>query len=260
MSTRALLARGWLRAPLVSLLASVLLPGTAMATPLVEHFRDLGTLVQDANGVYALSLPGWFARNNSQPRSPDGGLLQGVPAFFAAFGGTEPEYAALVYTAVDGEGEINLFLVTPRVDFAPGQLLSFWFQSANTPAFNFPDRMQVRLSTAPDSGTPDVGTDASSVGTFTTLLLDINPTQGTAFTTCPQDGFRFSASGSVIPGTIPETWCRVIIEGVALPASGSGRLAFRYVLSGAGADTNFGSLVGLDDFSFGDQLLGNGFD
>ena len=38
----------------------------------------------------------------------------------------------------------------------------------------FPDRLQVRMSTA--GAGSDVGTTATDVGTFTILLLDINPT------------------------------------------------------------------------------------
>ena len=50
--------------------------------------------------------------------------------------------------------------------------MTFWTRT--TTANPFPDRLQVRMSTAGASS--NVGTTATDVGDFTTLLLDINPT------------------------------------------------------------------------------------
>ena len=58
-----------------------------------------------------------------------------------------------------------------------GVVLTFWTRTVDAPTF--PDRLQVRMST--NGASTNVGTTATDVGDFTTLLLDINPTYTTSW-------------------------------------------------------------------------------
>lgn len=226
---------------------------------ITQDFASVATAPNAAvGGVCALNQPamaGWFGRNNASPAgatcifnpstTPD-------PAPFPAQDGSADGYASMNFNASTGSNPISTWLVSPRVNFGTGAQLSFYFRSANTVGTNFPDRIQVRLSTAVDSGTPDVGTGVTDVGTFTTLLADINPTLAQAFVTCPGGGFVLNAPNSVINGTVDGAWCQVTITNAAgIPTTGSGRIAFRhFIQTSAGPSGNNSNFVGIDTFSF----------
>jgi uncharacterized repeat protein (TIGR01451 family) len=78
-------------------------------------------------------------------------------------------------------------------------------------------------------GSTDVGSTAASVGDFTTLLLDINPTY--------VDNY-------------PHAWTKytVTISGLGTPKVG--RLAFRYFVEGGGPDAARSDYIGIDDFQY----------
>jgi uncharacterized repeat protein (TIGR01451 family) len=226
---------------------------------ITQDFTTVATPPNPAvGGVCTTSLAGWFVRNNAAPTGSTCVFNPAAPAPFTAQDGGASSYLAANFNNSTGTNPISTWIVSPRVNFNPGARLSFFFRSANTAAgANFPDRMQARLSTAPDTGTPDVGTAVTDVGTFTTLLVDINPALSTAFVTCPAGGFNFTAANSVVNGTVDGAWCQVTISGAALPTSGSGRIALRYFVqtSGgpSGANSNF---IGFDTFSFDEGVAG----
>ncbi len=229
---------------------------------ITQGFASVATAPNAAvGGVCALNQPamaGWFGRNNATPTGSACMFNPTAPAPFLAQDGGATTYAGMNFNASTGANPMSTWLVSPRVNFGTGATLSFWFRSANAAAANFPDRIQVRLSTAADAGTPDVGTAVTDVGTFTTLLADINPTLALAFVTCPAGGFTIGAPNGTIAGTVDGAWCQVTItQAAGIPATGSGRIAFRHFIpaSGgpAGANSNF---VGIDTFSFDEGLLG----
>lgn len=207
------------------------------------------------------ALAGWYGKNNGTPPLGITCLFQGnlLPSFPAQSGAAD-SYIAANFEAITGTSPISTFLVTPRLMFGPEASLSFQFRSANNAMANFPDRVQVLLSTAADAGTPDVGTGPAAVGTFTVVLADINPTQSSTFVSCPTGGFVLNTPASTIAGTVADAWCEVRINaGAGFPTSGSGRIAFRHVIS----DTaNNGNYIGIDSFSYSDgtSLFVDGFE
>ncbi len=223
---------------------------------ITQDFSSVATAPNAAvAGVCALNQPamaGWYGRNNASPTGTACIFNPTEPAPFTAQDGSATGYAGLNFNASTGSNPISTWLVSPRVNFGTGAQLSFYFRSANVAGTNFPDRIQVRLSTAADSGTPDVGTGVTDVGTFTTVLADINPTLATAFVTCPSGGFVLNAPNSVIDGTVEGAWCQVTINNAAgIPTSGSGRIAFRhFIQTSAGPGGNNSNFVGIDTFSF----------
>jgi hypothetical protein len=216
-----------------------------------------GSSPPNADGTCVLNaaLSGWFARNNASPLGTTCAFNGGAGTTFPAQSGAATSYAAMNFNSSAGSGNINTWLVTPRVNFNPGARLEFWTRATGT----FADRLQVRLSTAADTGTPDVGTGngpASTVGTFTSLLLDINPTLTATAGTCP--AANITVGGATITGYPQGAWCRIVITGGALPTSGSGRIGFRYFTDNggpAGANSNF---IGIDTFSFDDGIAVGG--
>ena len=107
-----------------------------------------------------------------------------------------------------------------------GVTMTFWTRT--TTANPFPDRLQVRMSTA--GASQNVGTTATDVGDFTTLLLDINPTYTV--------------------GGYPEVWTQQTVTVTGVPAATLGRLAFRYFVENGGPTGANSNYIGIDTFQF----------
>ncbi|GAB2834786.1 hypothetical protein GCM10027043_41230 [Ferruginibacter profundus] len=132
-------------------------------------------------------------------------------------------FASANFNNTAGVGTISDWMFTPQVTFKNGDKFSFY---TRTTTGTFPDRLQLRQSL--NGASVNVGTSETSVGDFTTLLLDINPNlTGTGY---------------------PTAWTQYTVTMSGLPAAGvSGRLAFRYFVTGggpAGANSDF---IGIDN-------------
>jgi len=173
----------------------------ANAQALNEGFDDLPALL--ANG--------WFTKNNSSPNNPV------VPGFTQCQlgGGIAPHVGGATSCVTAGRDggltntrTLSTWLLGPNRTFTNGEQISFYTRDTNSSFFS--NRLQVRLSTS--GASTDVGTTATDVGAFTTLLLDINPT--------------YASTGSA--GGYPGVWTQftLTISGLAGPISG--RFAFRF--------------------------------
>ena len=132
-------------------------------------------------------------------------------------------FASANFNNTAGVGTISDWMFTPNITMKNGDKFSFW---TRTTTGTFPDRLQLRQST--NGASVNVGTTESSFGDFSNLLLDINPTlTGTGY---------------------PTAWTQFTVTMSGLPAAGvSGRLAFRYYVTGggpAGANSDF---IGIDN-------------
>ena len=83
-----------------------------------------------------------------------------------------------------------------------------------------------------------MGTTATDVGDFTTLLLDINPTYTV--------------------GGYPEVWTQQTVTVTGVPAATLGRLAFRYFVENGGPTGANSNYIGIDDFQFNGACGGGG--
>ena len=174
---------------------------------------------------------GWAQQNLSTPIGTTA-WFQGTAAF-PAFSGPATSYAAVNFNSVAGANPINNWLFTPTVPIANGNIFTFYSRIL-TGGGQFPDRLQLRMST--NGASVDVGNTNTSVGDFTTVLVDINPNLTTT-------GY-------------PETWTQftATITGVAVPTTG--RFAFRYAMPDGGplgANSNF---VGVDEVLYGSICSG----
>jgi len=140
---------------------------------------------------------------------------------------TGADYIAANYNHAGAAlGTLSSWMFAPSVLLKNGDKFSFW--TCHDPGNARPDRLQVRMNTT-NTGT-NVGSTATSVGDFTTLLLDINPT--------------YSSTG------YPTSWTQFTVTLSGLPAGGvNGRIAFRYFCEnsgGVGVGQN-SDYIGIDD-------------
>src|SRR5688572_21578936 len=118
---------------------------------------------------------GWASQNLSSPVGSTG-WFQGNSGVFPSQNGAPTSYIAANFNNGGGLATISNWLFHPVVTFKNGDILTFYTRTVGAPAF--PDRLQVRLST--NGASVNVGASATSVGDFTNLLLDINPTYTTS--------------------------------------------------------------------------------
>lgn len=201
------------------------LPAALAAAAIAAAGADASAAVL-AEGFTTGVPVGWTVVNNSVDAAnadePDG-WFQGVveTATFSAQAGTSTSYVAASYNATAGD-TISAWLITPTMLFLEGDVLTFYTRTVTNS--QFPDALEVRFSSV---GGTNVGTTATSVGTFTTTLLSINP--------------------SLTVGGYPTAWTQysVAINGLSGGAA-TGAIAFRYYVTDAGPLGNNSNYIGVD--------------
>mgnify|MGYP002623951080 CR=1 FL=1 len=177
-----------------------------------EGFDDITTLVGN----------GWNMQNLSSPIGTTN-WFQGNSTVFPSHSGAATSYIGTNFNNGAGVATLSNWLLTPVVTLSNGDQMSFWTRTVT--ANTFPDRLQVRMST--NGSSTNVGATATSVGDFSTLMLDINPTY--------QNG-----------GVYPEVWTQftVTVSGLASPTQG--RFAFRYFVENGGPSGANSNYIGID--------------
>jgi hypothetical protein len=196
------------------LLGAVLLGGTLAGSARAQTLLDEG---------FDTVLPaGWTTVNNS---SPLGSIswFQGNSAVFPAFDGATNAYIGVNFNSGSGVSTLNNWLITPALALNNGDTVSFFTRTVDTPAF--PDRLELRLNSL---NTLNVGTTATTVGDFTTLLTSVNPT--------------LTASG------YPSTWTQITASITGLSGPTTARLALRYTVPNGGPNGANSDYIGVDRF------------
>ena len=137
---------------------------TPSCAPFSQSFEDITTLTG----------AGWVQTNHSTVVGSTN-WFQGNSTVFPAQAGPPNSYIGANFNNTTGTNTISNWLLTPPVTLQNGVTATFWTRTVDEPAF--PDRLQVRMST--NGASSNVGTTATDVGDFTTLLLDINSTYTT---------------------------------------------------------------------------------
>jgi len=180
---------------------------------------------------------GWTCTNNSAPLG-DSSWYRGLPITFPAQAGAPNTYIAANFKNTAGGGTIDNWLISPQVSFGTGATLSFW--SRTSTELDFPDRLEIRLSTAGA---------ATTTGSFSVVLGTINPALAAGAGHCVT-----TASGT---GGYPNVWCQYTLTATqGMPTTGSGRLAFRYFVTNAGPAGDNSDYIGIDTFSFDEGVTG----
>ena len=190
-----------------------LTPTPATVCTLVEGFDLITTLVPN----------GWGMRNNSSPVGSTG-WFQGNSTMFPSQTGAGDSYIGANFNNTTGTNTISNWLLTPPVNLQNGAQFSFWTRTTTPGPTVFPDRLQVRMST--NGTSQNVGTLATDVGDFSTLLLDINPTYTTT-------GY-------------PSVWTNFVVTLSGLDSPVTGRVAFRYFVENGGPTGANSDYIGID--------------
>ena len=191
----------------------ILISVTVNSQTINESFDDVTTLAGD----------GWDQLNLSSPIGVTN-WYQGDNVVFDANSGSTNSYIAANFNNTTTTGTISNWLITPVVNVENGDAITFYTRTIE--ASTFPDRLQVRLSDAGSSSTnPTTDTD---IGSYTDLLLDINPPLVTG-------------------GVYPETWTQQVINISGLSGATDVRIAFRYFVEEAGSGGTNSNYIGIDD-------------
>lgn len=180
-------------------------------------------LTENFDDITLLTGNGWFMQNNSTTIGSTN-WFQGNSTVFSAFNGAATAYIGANFNNTTGANTISNWLCTPVLTIKNGDVVSFYTRKA-TPD-TYPDRLQLRMST--NGASTNVGTGATAVGDFTTLLLDINPT--------------------LVTGVYPTAWTQytVTISGLSSPMTG--RFALRYFVTNGGPSGANSDYIGIDNF------------
>lgn len=209
--------RGRMRRMVLRFAATLLfagLSGSAFAQAFTENFDDITLLAGN----------GWVLQNNSTPVGSTNWFQGNAFApLFDAYDGGPNAYIAANYNNTGSTGTISNWLMTPNRTLRNGDVFAFHTRKAAPD--NYADRLEVRMST--NGASTNVGSGAGATGDFTTLLLQINPSQ--------------------VLGVYPTVWTQYIITISGLPAPTSGRTALRYFVTSAGSFGTSSDNIGIDN-------------
>ncbi len=211
---------------LCAVLVLAALPALAQNPSFTEEFEDITTLPGDGwintNMSSPLGSTSWFSSKGPLESSRTVTEFQGNTSVFPAY--SSAGYIADNYNAC-GDGTISDWLFTPEVTFIDGDTFSFWTRGTGG---TWPDRLELRLSIA--GGSTDVGADEFSVGDFTEVLIEVNPT--------------------LAVGGYPDVWTQYVATITGHPAVESGRFAFRYFVTDGGPSGSASDYIGVDLVEF----------
>jgi hypothetical protein len=194
-------------------------PDPVITTSFIEEFQNVPSLTTNT---------GWVSKNNSGDSLDYGltdwgqglwevdktGVQYGFPAYSYTTDKTEYAFSGPSYAS------ISSWLITPVLSVKNGDRISFYTQGDATTVYT--ERLQVLMN---KSKSTDVGSTLSA-GSFTTTLLDINPTQ--------------------IPGGYPATWEKYEYTFSGISGKMNTRIAFRHYTKGSVTTKG----IGIDVFKF----------
>jgi hypothetical protein len=230
---------------IVSCTKDKLKKNTPVSPPVVN---TSSSFVEEFNNVSGLPAKGWIFKNNSDPVGTNGwrqGLYEATPTskfpvsvigFPAYSASSSPnDFISCDASSVNLEGNISSWLITPQLNIKNGDQIIFRARALNDLQYFIftTDRLQVLMDAK--GGTPDVGNTATSTGTFSNVLLDIN------------DGYVENDNGG-----FPIEWTQytITISGLFSPKT-NGRFAFRYLGTDAGViGPIYASVIGIDSLAF----------
>jgi hypothetical protein len=192
------------------------------------------SFTEDFDTVANLYNKGWVFVNNSKPLGAAtwqqgiwaSGKLgpEGFPAHSYTAAGDE--YISAGFQLGNDVATISSWMITPAIEIKNGDKFSFYTRTVAGSLW--PDRMQVRLN--PTDNSADVGNTATSIGKFTTLIVDINET--------------LAVKG------YPEAWKKFDLTISGLPTPAKRRIAFRYFVTDGGTSGINSNYIGVDLFNF----------
>ena len=220
---------------------------TACKKEVAPKVKTNYSFVEEFDTVLNALDKGWKITNNSRPIGSQGwvqgdygidqlkGIRVGFPAHSSTYSGQD--FIVSTYNAGDGDATLSTWLISPATIMKSGDEIIFYTRTAENPS-QFPDRLQLRLN--PVDNTTNVGSGrvdnmevANMTGSFSELLLDINP--------------NLVKSGT---GAYPAEWTRYSAIIKSLPVPAERRFAFRYFVTNGGNNGVNSEAVGIDSVAF----------
>lgn len=183
------------------------------------------SFTQGFDDISALSALGWTITNRSEPAGTETWFQGNDAVTFSSHTGSPNSYIAVNSNSGADTATLSNWLLTPEITLQNGDTLTFYSRTLN---LDFPDRLQVRMSTS--GASTDVGTGATGVGDFGALILDINP--------------------NLTPDGYPDVWTQFTVTITGVPAPTRGRLAFRYFVTDGGPLGINSNYIGVDTLSY----------
>jgi len=200
------------------------IPITTSYTEEFENIYDLtakGWLIGEYSQADTMGTTGWTQGDFGAPGKGDS-TWYGFSAFSYQYSPTEYVYS--YEPAMDSNLSISSWMLSPVLVVKNGDSISFYTRGDTTGIYT--NRMQVLMDTLASTY---IGHDLTSVGDYTSLLLDINPTQA--------------------PGGYPTAWKKYEYTFSGFTGSKKIRIGFRhYVIHPTNARG-----IGIDLFKFGVQ-------
>lgn len=189
-------------------------------TLLQENFDALGS---------PISLPtGWTITNQSNPVGT-ATWFRGNTASFSSYNGPADGYIAVNYQSGAGVSDLSNWLMTPTVTVQNGDQVSFY---TRVPGSQWPDRMELRMSTSGNSSVNPVG--ATGLGSYTILCTSVNQ--------------------NLTVGGYPTTWTKITYVVAGLSGQVACKFALRYNVTDGGTGNN-SDYVGVDAFQIKRPVL-----
>jgi len=190
----------------------------------------------------AMTVAGWQFTNQSAPLGASTWVNATftVPLNGAIFGsgnvntvpvgqaGGNNSFALVNFNSTTGAGTISNWLITPDITVENGDVVTFYSRKGTDGTTDFPDRLELRMSTAGITVVPSTG--PTDVGTFTTLGVSINPNLALGF-------------------VYPKVWTQYTYTVSGLSGPTAVKLAFRYFVTNGGPAGDNSDLIGIDTFS-----------
>lgn len=189
----------------------------------------------------AMISAGWQSTNQSSPvgASTWNNATFTVPLANAIFGsgntttipvgqaGGNNSFALVNFNSTTGAGTISNWLITPNITVENGDIVTFYSRKGTDGTTDYPDRLELRMSTAATTVLPSGALD---VGSFTTLGVSVNPTL--------VNGFVY-----------PKVWTQYTYTVAGLTGPTPVKFAFRYFVTNGGPSGANSDIIGIDTFS-----------
>lgn len=136
-------------------------------------------------------------------------------------------FALVNFTSTTGAGNISNWLISPVVTVENGDVVSFWSRKGTSGTTDYPDRLELRMSTAALHANPTGG--ATNVGSFSTVGVTVNPTLAQGF-------------------VYPKVWTQYSFTVSGLSGPTAVKFAFRYFVTNGGPSGANSDIIGIDTF------------
>lgn len=199
----------------------------------------------------AMLSAGWQSTNQSSPAGAStwSNASFTLPLAAAIFGsgntstlpvgqaGGSNSFALVNFNSTTGAGTISNWLITPDITVQNGDIVTFYSRKGTDGATDFPDRLELRMSS---TATVIPSGGSTGLGSFTTVCTTINPTLVGGFV-YPKVWTQYSYTVSGLSGLTPV------------------KFAFRYFVTNGGPSGANSDIIGIDTFSVDRPLSTDSF-